>query len=137
MENHPANDNYQKTLSFSPCGAGMCVGDVPFFKKMILRLFLKSSRQIMPSSKTIHREATARSIFKCNAASPYEVDDFGQPRILSRWEVILYALAWPAVIGVVIGFGVAIALLVIHNSSRLEPQESASQSQVGLQEEAS
>jgi hypothetical protein len=42
--------------------------------------------------------------------NPYECDFYGQPRLLSQWEIIAYALARPVLIGVVLGFGLAISL---------------------------
>ena len=136
MKNHPANDPYPKTLSYSPFVSG--TDDFSVLKKAVLRLFPKSSRRIIPSPRTADREAAAASsIFKWNAVSRYDVGVYGQPRILSKWEVILHALAWPAIAGVVIGFGVVIAPLVIHNSAAPKPQESAGQPQVAAwQEEA-
>ena len=136
MKNHPTNDNYQKTLSFSPfvSGGDAGAGDVSVLKKAVLRLFSKSLRRIMPSPRTADREAAARPIIDPSVVSRYDVDDFGRPRILSKWEVILHALAWPAVAGVVIGFGLVISLIVIHNSSALEPREKAGQLQIASKE---
>ena len=138
MKNHPANDPSPKTLSFSPLvpAGGEGNGDASVLKKVVLRLFSKSSRQIMPPPRTVDREAAASPIFKWNAVSRYDVDAYGRPRVLSKWEIILHGLAWPAVAGVVIGFGLAIALLVIQNPSTLDARESAGQPQVALQEVA-
>ena len=132
MKNHPANDPYPKTLSFSPFVSG--TDDVSVLKKAVLRLLPKSSRQIMPPPGTANREAAARSIFKWNAVSRYDVDAYGRPRILSKWEVIFHALAWPVVAGSVIGFGLAIFLVAVQDPSPLKPQEKSGQPQVALQE---
>lgn len=138
MKNHPSNDNHQRTLSFSPSvsgvDAGISAGSV--LKTKVVRLFSKSLRRIMPSSRTAGREAAAKPIIEQRVVSRYHFDDYGHPRILSEWQIILHALAWPVLVGVVIGFALAISLLLIHHPSTPKPQESASQPQVTGQEEA-
>ncbi len=134
MKNHPANDPYPKTVSLSLFAS--VADDVSVLNKTVLRLFAKSSRQAMPTPRPASREAAASSLFKWNAVSPYDVDAYGRPRILSRWEVVLHALAWPTVAGVAIGFGLAIALLAIDNSSTLKEREKAGQTHVESQEAA-
>jgi hypothetical protein len=48
-------------------------------------------------------------------ASRYHVDAYGRPRPLSRREVILHGLAWPVMIGVIIGYCVAITVAAVHH----------------------
>jgi hypothetical protein len=71
-----------------------------------------------------------------SAVSRHPIDIYGQPRILARWEGILYALAWPVVVGVVIGFGLIIALLVIRDPSTSQSQKKAGESRVASLEAA-
>ena len=54
-------------------------------------------------------------------------DENRKPGILSELEVILHALAWPVMIGVVIGYSLAISLVVMGNFSSERPQEKADQ----------
>jgi len=134
MKNHPSNDHYQKTLSFFrfASGDGMGSDDVSVLRMWLVRLLSKSLPRLLSSSRTAHREAAFGPIFEWNAVSRYDVDDYGRPRILSRWEVILHALALPAIAGVMIGFGLAIALLAVHNDSTPKPQGKVSQPQVAF-----
>jgi len=120
MKNHSSTDNYHEALPFSPFVTG--ADDDSVLKKAVLRLLSKNSRQITPSPRTADREIAARPIAEQRVVSRYHLNDYGHPRVLAEWEVILHALAWPVMIGVVIGFGLAISLIVIHNPSTLQPQ---------------
>ena len=135
MNNPPSNDPYQKTFSFSSFVSDSGVGndEVSILKKAVMLLLSKRSRQIASSAQMAHREATP--IIEPSVVSRYKVDDFGRPRTLSKCEVILHTMAWPAVIAVVIGYGLTIFLVVIHNSSALKSQEKVSQPQVAFQQE--
>jgi hypothetical protein len=124
MNNHPISDNYNQTLPFSPFGNGASVLKMP-----VSRLSSKNLRQVVSSPRKAHRQATAEPIAEWRVVSPYHVDDYGRPRILSRLEVTLYALAWPVVIAVVIGYGLAISFVVIRNPSVLQPQQKTTQAQ--------
>ena len=75
-------------------------------------------------------------VSSASAVSRYHVDVYGRPRILSKWEVTLYALARPVVIGAVVGLGLAIALLVIHNSAMPSSREKTGCPQVASLEAA-
>jgi len=77
-----------------------------------------------------HHPSTHRVLVKPTARSRYDVDVYGQPRILSKWEVILYAVARPLVIGVIIGYGLAISVVAVRESSPHELQAKAGPSQV-------
>jgi hypothetical protein len=125
MNNHPLSDNYNQTLPFSTFG-----GDGSVSRKAVLWLSSKSLRPNEPSLDTAHRAAAAEPVAELRVVSRYHVDIYGRPRILSKLEVTLYALARPVVIGVVIGFGLAISLLAIHNPSTLNPHETTGQSSV-------
>jgi len=139
MQNHPSNDNYEQMLSFSPSvrGVDAGIGDDSVLKTKVMRLFSKSLRRIRPSSRTADREfIAAEPLAEPRVVSRYHVDTYGRPRILSKWEITLHALAWPVVVAVACSFGLAIFVLAAHNSSTLKPQESASQSLVESQEAA-
>ena len=135
MNNHSSNESYQKTLSFSPFISGGGPGNVSVSQIPVWRWSLKSLRQIMASPRTAPREAAARTIVERRVVSRYSVDDYGCPRILSKWEVTLHALALSTVVGVVIGFGLVILLVAIHNFSTLKPQGKTGYALVISQEE--
>jgi len=126
MNNYPSNDNGRETLSFSTfvshtnvvSGTGGDNNDDSALKKAIEQLF------------SAHQKTAPSPLFKWNAVSRHEVNAYGRPRILSKWEVILHALALPVVIGVVIGYGLAISVLALHNPSTFQPRDKAGQSQV-------
>ena len=134
MKNYPSNDPYPKTLSFSSfvSDGGADNNDASVLKKVVALLLSKRWHQITASPRTARREAAP--IIEPSVVSRYKVDDYGRPRILSKAEIIFYDVARWTVIAVVIGYGLAIALVVIHNSSALKPQEKVSQQQVALQE---
>ena len=129
MNNHPLSDNYNQTLPFSPfvSGAGVDVGDASVSRRAVLWFSSKTSRQIEPTLDPALREAIDRPIIEPVVVSRYHVDVYGRPRILSKWEVILHALAWPVMFGVVIGYSLAISLVVMGNFSSERPQEKADQ----------
>ena len=75
--------------------------------------------------RPLFREA-ARSVIEIPGlgpiiVSPYEVDDFGRPRILSKFEVAFHSLAWRVVVGLLIGVGLAAGLLAVQKA--VTPQE--------------
>jgi hypothetical protein len=122
MNHHPTNSNYPKTFPFSPfvSGANKSVGSASDWKRTVGQLLSKRTRPAPPS----------------RPLSRYELNVYGCPRVLSRWEVIVQALAWPVLVGVVIGYGLAISLVAIHDSSMSAPQSKASPSLVEAQETA-
>jgi len=76
--------------------------------------------------RPLFREA-ARSVIEIPGlgpiiVSPDEVDDFGQPRVLSKFEVAFYSLAWRVVVGLLIGVGLAASLLAVQNAVNSQPQ---------------
>jgi hypothetical protein len=46
-----------------------------------------------------------------SVVSRYDLDFYGRPRILSTWEIVAHELARPILLGVALGFGLAISLL--------------------------
>jgi hypothetical protein len=122
MNNHPSTDNYNQTLPFSTFGS-----DASVLKMSVLRLSSENLRQVASSPRMAHREAAADPIVELRVVSRYHVDIYGRPRILSKLEVTLYAPARPVAIGVVIGFGLAITLLAIHNPSTFNPHKTTGQ----------
>jgi hypothetical protein len=132
-----SNDNYQKTLSFSSffSGNGGDDNDISILKKAAERLLSKRARHIAPSLRTTRCEAVASPVIEPSVVSPYKVDDYGRPRILSNAEIVLHDVARWTVIAVMIGYGLAIALVAIQNFSALQPRQVASQPrQVASQE---
>jgi hypothetical protein len=114
MNNHPLSNNYHPAFPFSPFGpdAGFGSGyDASVFKREVVQV---------SSHRTADREAAADPIVDQRVVSRYDNDVYGRPRILSRWEVILHALAWPVVIGMSIGYILVISLFVVHNFSTLK-----------------
>jgi hypothetical protein len=77
-----------------------------------LRLIVKLFRRIFSPSYIMVRE----SVTSVKVLSRYDADVYGQPRVLSRLEVVLHAVAWPIIIGVLIGFGLAISALSFHHA---------------------
>ena len=138
MKTHPSKDGYQETLSFSSAvaGVGMSVGvnHASVWKAAVLRWCSKTFGLAARPPETEDREETAGPVFESTVLSRYEVDDYGQPRPLSKVERLLHALAWPVVAGAVIGFGLGVALLAFHASSALPPPEKSNPPQVALQE---
>jgi hypothetical protein len=136
MNNSSSNDNFPKTLSFFPfvSDGGVDNNDTSVMKRVTVRLLSKRARQVAPFSWTARREASASPIVERRALSPYHVDDYGRPRILSKAEIFIHDVARWTVIAVVIGYALAIALVVIHNSSALKPHEKINKPQVALQE---
>ena len=129
MTNPSSNDNFPKTLSFFPfvSDGGVDNNDASVLKQVIVRLLSKRARQITSFSWTAHREVAAGTIIEQRALSPYHVDDFGRPRILSKAEIFIHDVARWTVIAVVIGYALAISFVVIHNPSALQPQQKATQ----------
>jgi len=135
MKTDSANDHYPRALSFPAfVSGGNGDDDVSVLKRAVARLFLTRSRHATPSFPMACREAAARPIIEAMVVSPYKVDDYGRPRTLSRLEILLHAMAWPVVIAVVIGYGLAISFTVIHNPSTLQLREKIAQSQLASQE---
>jgi len=128
MTNPSSNDNFPKTLSFFPfVSDGGADDEVPVLKQVVVRLLSKRASQIASSPRPAHRE-TAPIIEPC-VVSRYKVDDYGRPRILSKAEIIIHDAARWTVIAVIIGYALAISLVVIHNPSMLQPQQKATQAQ--------
>jgi len=93
--------------------------------------------EAMPSARTTPLEATADPVIESGIESRYDLDDFGNPRILTRWEATLHAVAWPVVLGVALGYGLIIFVFAYHdNFSNLKLQGKAIQAQVVWQDEA-
>jgi hypothetical protein len=132
-----SNDPYPKTLSFSAFDSDADAGidEVFVLKKAVVLLLSKRSRQIASSPGMACWEAIASPIIEPSVVSRYKVDDFGRLRTLSKAEIIVHSVARWMVIAVVIGYGLAISLVVIHNSSALKSQEKVSQPHVAFQEE--
>jgi hypothetical protein len=139
VKNHSSNDSAYEALPFSPFTHGIGAGDGAVFllERAVSRLGAKGSQQIMPSFQRADRQAVARPIVPRRVVSRYDVDLYGRPRILSPLEATLHALAWPVMLGVAIGFGIAIGAIAIHNTSKLPSQEKADARQVTPHEEAS
>ena len=109
MQDNPSSGNYQ-TLPFTTFGS---------------------------NTHSSGGDDSAPSLADRRVVSRYHVDVYGRPRILSRWEIILHALAWPVVVGVLIGYMLAISLFVIHNFSMLKMQKTAAKPPVESQEASS
>jgi hypothetical protein len=69
--------------------------------------------------------------------SRYKKDAFGRPRPLSSLENLLHAIAWPVVIGVTIGYALAIALVALQDASAHGSQATKSPSRVEAKETVS
>jgi len=124
-----SNGRYQKALSFSSFFSGGGADDeVPVLKKAVMRVLSKETRPIAFSPRATHREE-ARPVIEPSIVSRYKVDDYGRPRILSKAEIIIHDVARWTVIAVVIGYGLAISIVVIHNSSVRQPQQKTTQAQ--------
>ena len=130
------NSNSQKMLSFSPfiSNAREANGDASVFKKAVANLFSGRARHSTDSPRTPHWETTPRPVIEPSVVSPYHVDDYGRPRILSKAEIIAHDVARMALIAAVIGYSLMIALAAIHNFSAPNPQENDRQPQVVPQE---
>jgi len=132
MNNPHLSDNYNVELAFSPfaSGTGMDIGDASVSRKRGLWSSSKTSGQIQPSIDTAHWETSVEPIAESRGVSGYHVDIYGQPRALSKLEVALYTLARSVVIGVIIGYGLVISLVVIHNTLTLNAHKTTGQSSV-------
>jgi len=119
MTNHPTSDNGQPTLPFSPFPPG--VGAYSDLIAMALWPISQSTLSITPPSCEASRVASAIPAIEPVIVSPYEVDDFGRPRILSKFEVAFHSLAWRVVVGLLIGVGLAAGLLAVQKA--VTPQE--------------
>jgi len=75
-----------------------------------------------PSSNN-YRKTVSFTLF----VSRYDVDVYGQPRILSGFEVFLRNLVVSITVAAAIGCVLAIAVLVIHDPSILKLREPATQ----------
>jgi len=85
----------------------------PAFKPALSNFFASMVRSIIaPGWQTVSGPAAEPKL-----VSLYHADVYGRPRVLSRPEVILHAMARPVIIGVALGFAVAIAMLAHHQSS--------------------
>jgi hypothetical protein len=105
-------------------GAGDDDGGVSVLKRVVARL--SSMRP-------------ARITFSSRAVSPYSVDDYGRPRLLSRMETFLHAIAWPVIIAVIVGYGLAISFVALEKTHQLrnvviQAQRAPAQSQVVSEE---
>ncbi len=57
------------------------------------------------------------SLRQRRVVSARERDVYGQPLTVTGWKALVHVLAGPAVLGVVVGYLLAIALLLIHTFS--------------------
>ena len=136
MQSHLSNGNDKETLSLFPFVSGLRISgdEASSLEKVALLFSSKNLRQTVPSPRAANQKVAAGPIIEWHAVSGYHVDDYGRPRILSAWEITLHALARPIVVGVAIGFGMAIFTLATHSSSTLNLQEKATRTQVAWQE---
>jgi hypothetical protein len=127
MNPQPANDNYPRTLPFAAFGSVASTGggndDDSFWKDLVLWFSSKSPRQVKRACQSAKRKMASSSMIERHSVCRYSVDLYGRPRILSDWEAILHALAWPAIIGVIIGFSLAISLVILHSPSPISAQQ--------------
>jgi hypothetical protein len=132
MNTIPSNNQGQEMLSFSPfvSNAGEGGGNASNLKTNVMRVLSGNGPQLTPSSPSDSPDAASQSIFNTPVVSKHSVDVYGRPRTLTGWEVTLQVLAWPTVIGVALGFGLAISLLAIHTPSSLNPSQKPSLPQV-------
>ena len=82
--------------------------------------FSKRWRQWASSLREANQQVCRKYSGEQKVVSRYEVDIYGRPKVLSRWETVLYALAWPAVVGLTLGFGFAILLVIAQNDLALQ-----------------
>ena len=67
---------------------------------------------------------------------PHSFDLYGRPRVVTGWEATLYSLARPTVIGVAIGFALAIIVVATHTASPSQTQAGPDRLQVEAGEES-
>jgi len=130
--NNPSKDHGQKALSYSPFYPNLSqeVGEWDFKTKVLYRLG-RGARKVRRASRSLQRKIAARSI-----VDPHSFDDYGRPRILTGWLAFIHILAWPTIIGVTIGFALAISLAASHAPSLLKTQPLPSRAQVAAWESA-
>jgi len=132
MDHHPSTENYRRTLPFSSFRGEASVANMPAWRASSKVLW----RMEFPRGTT-HLEASVEPIAKLRIESRHDTDDYGRPRILSKWEAVLHALAWPILIGVILGYGLSISLAVVHAAAGPERQAKSSQLPVEFLEDQS
>ncbi len=117
-------------LVSAPGGEGISV-----WKKSASRRRAKSLRSLKSFFRKVGAGA-GRPILDGDLVSRGQVDDFGQPRVLSSLEVVLHRVARLAVIGTVIGFALAILLLARQTAPSAGPtRPNTTQVQAAREEE--
>jgi hypothetical protein len=135
MNNTPSHNNGHETLfvgSFLPSFGWE--GGFSALEAKLLRGLSQSLRRILPSCQHERLRIFVHSILSRRVVNRYSLDVYGQPRILTGWKAILYSLAWPTVIGVSIGFGLAISLAVIHTTPFATSQQKHRSQQIAALE---
>jgi len=116
MNNTPSNNHGQDALLFA---------------SFISNLGMDGRDSVL-AAKMHQRKMDARSF-----VDPHSLDVYGRPRVLTGWEAILYSLARATVIGVAIGFALAISMVAIHTSLSLKTQSGSDRLQVAAREASS
>jgi hypothetical protein len=106
----PSSDPVSPAFSFTSGASTDCTID---WKMTLLGPAAHKIWPVRKPARVVRREAVELPFIEPMIKCRYSVDDFGRPRILSRFEAMLYALARPVVLGVILGYGVAIATVGI------------------------
>ena len=116
---NPSKDHGEKALSYSPFFPNFDPdgGDDREFKSRLPDV----ARPVRNVVQSVQRKIASKTII-----DPTRRDLYGRPRIVTGWAAILYSLARLTVIGVTIGFALAIFLLFLHTSMPLKTQSGLS-----------
>jgi len=142
MKNDLPIQHHHEAFTFSTLFAGEnsepgASGNAGILKMPLPGSYSEKLAAAATSDRKTQPEAPADSVIESRIESRYNVDDFGNPRILTRWEATLYAVAWPVVLGVALGYGLIIFAFAYHyNFPNLKLQGKAIQAQVVWQDEA-
>jgi hypothetical protein len=135
MYHHSSNDDGHEPLCFGSFLPNVSEeSGLRILKSKPVRRLSRISQRIMPSSLHERLRYFVRTVLGRRVVSRSSLDIYGRPRILTGWEAVLHSLAWPTLIGFVVGFALAISLTAIRNAELLHQQQEHNSQQMAALE---